>query len=315
MAPLPYFRLASFERPFTFVGIDFFGPYLVVIGRRNEKRWGVVFTCLTVRAVHIEVSHSLDTSSCSMCIANFIHRRGMPKEIFTDNGTNFKGAAKVLKEEQKQLNLQQIANKFDEIKWSFNPPAAPHMGGAWERMVKSIKSVLKITYANFKFNDESFRNALWEAEFIINSRPLTFVSLETEDDEPLTPNHLLLGSSSGYKPMCSNNDLRDPWRRTQKFADQFWRRWVKEYAPDLLRRGKWHNKQQPASVGDIVVVVDENIPRNTWPKGIIIETTTAKDGQVRKVKVKTSSGVFERPISKVAILDVGDKSVCKQPSN
>ncbi|XP_075154877.1 uncharacterized protein LOC142228354 [Haematobia irritans] len=137
MATLPSARLSSFERPFTYVGIDFFGPLLVTVGRHREKRWRVLFTCLTVCAIHIEVAHSLDTSSCILCIQNFISRRGSPKEIYTDNGTNFKAVEKILREEKQHIDLHQVFSKYNDIKWRFNPPAAPHMGGAWERLIRT----------------------------------------------------------------------------------------------------------------------------------------------------------------------------------
>ncbi|XP_073821123.1 uncharacterized protein [Musca autumnalis] len=306
MSTLPKARLASFERPFTYVGIDYFGPLYVTVGRRKEKRWGVLFTCLTVRAVHIEIAYSLDTSSCVMCINNFIARRGIPNEIYTDNGTNFKATAKIFSPESKAFDLKDTASMLDHIKWKFNPPAAPHMGGAWERLVRSVKTTVYSICPNANFNDETLRNAMAEAEFIINSRPLTFVSLESCDDEALTPNHLLLGSSSGYKPIVTEPvDLRLRWRQTQQFSDQFWRRWVKEYMPTLTRRGKWFQKTEPLKVGDIVIIIDENLPRHCWPKGKIINTIIAKDGQVRQATVRTQHGVFQRPTAKLAKLDVG----------
>ena len=108
MSTLPQARLASFERPFTYVGINYFGPLYVTVGRRKGKRWGVIFTCLTVRAVHVEIAYSLDTSSCIMCIQNFISRRGTPREIYSDNGTNFKAASKVMETESKNLDLEKL---------------------------------------------------------------------------------------------------------------------------------------------------------------------------------------------------------------
>ncbi|XP_075167653.1 uncharacterized protein LOC142239764 [Haematobia irritans] len=312
MATLPSARLSSFERPFTYVGIDFFGPLFVTVGRHREKRWGVLFTCLTVRAIHIEVAHSLDTSSCILCIQNFISRRGSPKEIYTDNGTNFKAVEKILREEKQHIDLHQVFSKYDDIKWRFNPPAAPHMGGAWERLIRTVKSVLYSMLPAFKFNDETLRSALYEIEFMINSRPLTFVALDSDDDDALTPNHLLLGSAGGQKPLCEfDYDLRQRWHNTQKFANHFWRRWVREYGPHLVRRSKWLEKVQPPSKGDVVIIVDDNLPRNSWPKGILTELYTAKDGQVRRVKVKTTSSTYERPVTKIAILDVGKRSESK----
>ncbi|XP_055640913.1 uncharacterized protein LOC129778195 [Toxorhynchites rutilus septentrionalis] len=92
MAELPFARLAAFTRPFTHVGVDYFGPIEINIGRRVEKRWGVLLTCLTVRAVHIEVAASLSTSSCIIALRNFVLRRGTPRAFYSDRGTNFVGA-------------------------------------------------------------------------------------------------------------------------------------------------------------------------------------------------------------------------------
>ncbi|XP_068149409.1 uncharacterized protein [Drosophila tropicalis] len=99
-------------------------------GRRSEKRWGVIFTCLTIRAMHIELACSLDTASCIMCIRNFINRRGTPREIYSDNGTNFKAAEKIICDKAQTINFNAVQPAFDDIKWKFNPPAAPHMGGS-----------------------------------------------------------------------------------------------------------------------------------------------------------------------------------------
>jgi len=306
MSPLPLARIASFERPFTYVGVDYFGPMMVTVGRHKEKRWGVLFTCLTLRAVHIEVSNSLDTNSCVMALRNFIARRGTPKEIYSDNGTNFKATAKIIGEELKNVNFPIFQQKFDRIQWKFNPPSAPHMGGAWERLVRSVKAVLHKLCLSEKFYDDGLRSSLCEVEFILNARPLTFVSLDAADDEALTPNHILLGSADGIKVFSDDDsDLRTRWRKIQAFADRFWHRWVREYSPDLLRRGKWYTKQPPIKVGDVVVVVDEALPRNCWPKGVITEVITAGDGQVRRATIKTQNSLMVRPAAKIAVLDVG----------
>ncbi|KAH8339623.1 hypothetical protein KR067_011866 [Drosophila pandora] len=267
MAPIPRARIGSFQRPFTYTGVDYFGPLLVNVGRRKEKRWVALFTCLTLRAVHFEIAYSLDTSSCIMCLSNFMALRGTPKEIFSDNGTNFRATKKAVREELKKIEHDKIIIKFDGIQWRFNPPGAPHMGGAWERLVRTTKGILKNICPNYSFNDEGLRNALIEAQFIINSRPLTFVSLHTEDDAALTPNHLLLGSANGYKPLPKEGmNLQRRWIEAQRFGDRFWQRWIKEYAPVLTRRTKWFEKVPPITIGSIVVIVDELLPRNLWLK-------------------------------------------------
>ncbi|XP_059918445.1 uncharacterized protein LOC132465721 isoform X2 [Gadus macrocephalus] len=89
MSDLPVDRVTADAPPFTHVGLDYFGPIEVKKGRSLVKRYGALFTCLTCRAVHLEVAHSLNTDSCINAIRRFICRRGQVKEIRTDNGTNF----------------------------------------------------------------------------------------------------------------------------------------------------------------------------------------------------------------------------------
>ena len=125
MAPLPRARLTPFVRPFTFVGVDYIRPILVKVGRSNCKRWIVLFTCLTIRAVHLEVVHSLTTESWVMAVRRFVSRHGSPAEIYSDNGTNFHGANNQLKREIEDRN-HHMATVFTNSKtrWMFN-----HMGG------------------------------------------------------------------------------------------------------------------------------------------------------------------------------------------
>ena len=89
MAKLPRACLGIYFAPFTFMDVDFFGLILVIVNRQKEKRYGALFICLTIRAVHIEIVYSLSTSSCIMAIGKFVSRRGKPREFYTDNGRNF----------------------------------------------------------------------------------------------------------------------------------------------------------------------------------------------------------------------------------
>lgn len=140
MAPMPKARLTPFVRPFTSVGLDYFGPLFVKVGRSQAKRWIALFTCLSIRAVYMEVVYNLSIQSYLMAVQRFMARRGTPAEFYTDNGTCFKGASKEFVEEITARN-EALATKFASAKiaWKFIPPAAPHMGGAWERLVRSVK--------------------------------------------------------------------------------------------------------------------------------------------------------------------------------
>lgn len=244
MAKLPRARLSAYTAPFTFTGLDYFGPISVVVNRHTEKRYGALFTCLTIRAIHIEIVHSLNTSSCIMAIRNFTARRETPREFFSDNGTNFVGADRELKQSLKEVDSNELVRNFttSTTKWNFNPPAAPHMGGAWERMVRTVKSVLYRISEGKCPNDEVLRSMMSEIENIINSRPLTYIPIDSENEEALTPNHFLVGSSNGLKPLALYDDtgvvLRQNYLSSQLFAEKFWKRWVAEFLPTLTCRSK-----------------------------------------------------------------------------
>ena len=131
MADLPASRVVPDEPPFSRLGVDYFGPFLVKRGRSQLKRYGCLFTCLTTRAVHLEVSHSLDTDSFINALQRFMARRGQPFEIRSDNGTNFVGSQRELRDAIKKWNQQKISDHLlqHDVKWIFNPPGASHMGG------------------------------------------------------------------------------------------------------------------------------------------------------------------------------------------
>lgn len=311
MADLPTARLAAFSRPFTHVGVDYFGPLEVAIGRRVEKRWAMLATCMTTRAVHIEIVHSLSTNSCVMAIRNMMARRGIPNVIYCDRGTNFVGTNRELARVTEELNYEAVLKEIvsPETKWSFNPPSSPHMGGCWERLIRSVKNNLLNLSLPRRPSDEVLRNALIEIENILNSRPLTHVPIEDYGAPAITPNHILLGSSNGSKPLTLLDDsgvaVRQCWRASQIIANQFWKRWLTDYLPEITRRTKWHTRcVLPIKVGDVVIIVDPKLPRNCWPKGRIIETRISKDGEVRSATVRTASGIYERPVVKLAVLDV-----------
>ncbi|KAK5928662.1 hypothetical protein CgunFtcFv8_013710 [Champsocephalus gunnari] len=194
MADLPRDRVSPDEPPFTRVGVDYFGPFEVKRGRSTVKKYGVLFTCLTVRAIHIEVASSLDTDSFVNALRRFIARRGQVLELRSDNGTNFVGAERELREAIERLNIAKINNTLLQkgIKWTFNPPTGSHHGGVWERLIRSVRKVLNSSLKAQNLDEECLHTVLCEAESIINSRPITRASTDPNDLEALTPNHLLL---------------------------------------------------------------------------------------------------------------------------
>ncbi|XP_021957208.1 uncharacterized protein LOC110853263 [Folsomia candida] len=320
---LPDFRLQSHVRPFTNTGMDYFGPIEVVVGRRHEKRWGVIFTCLSTRAVHLEVARNLDTTSAINAIRRFTSRRGQPCHIFSDNGTNFHGASTELKKalsEIKQVDIEQQLSS-NNIQWHFQPPAAKHMGGVWERLIGCVKKVLSGIVESEVYNDDTLHTFLLEAEAILNKRPLVELSLDPQDPTPLTPNHFLMGWSSGsshkFVPQddtCGEFENADKigrhnWRTAQRLADEFWKKWVRSYLPTLTRREKWHQPAKPIKVGDLVLIVDDQAKRNTWERVRVEAVYPGKDHKVRVADIRTSKGLYRRPVSKLAVLDVDESAI------
>ena len=141
MSDLPVERLTPDKPPFHYTGVDFFGPFAVHQGRSCVKRYGCIFTCMTSRAVHLEVAHALTVDSFLNAFRRFLSRRGKVHTLFSDNGTNFVGAEKELRRALYEWNNNFLAEQLRQrgIRWQFNPPSASHMGGVWERLIRSAK--------------------------------------------------------------------------------------------------------------------------------------------------------------------------------
>lgn len=304
LGDLPRARMEPYQRPFTYAATDYFGPVWVTIGRRREKRWVALFTCLTTRAVHLEIVHTLSTSSAIMALRRLAARRGWPKMMYSDNATNFRGADIELRAAYKEwLPALKEHGIIEGLEWRFIAPGAPNQGGAWERLVRSVKTALSTTLHTKAPNEEILITLLAEAEQTVNARPLTHVSVDPQDEEALTPNHFLLGGPTAVPPTgpCTEADRRT-WRASQALADHFWARWLKEYLPTLAPRQSSASKQEPVKTGDYVIIVDPTLPRNVWPRGIVTATFPGPDGAVRNVEVRTRGGVFRRPASRLAVL-------------
>ncbi|XP_033107721.1 uncharacterized protein LOC117109468 [Anneissia japonica] len=309
MANLPAERLDSDKPPFTNVGVDFFGPFNVKQGRSTVKRYGCIFTCLVSRAVHLELASSLETNSFINALRRFIARRGQPKKFLSDNGTNFHGGERELKEAIKKMKTDQIEDFCHTrgFEWKFNPANASHFGDAWERLIKSVRKIMNGVLRQQTVSEEVLTTVLTEVESILNSRPLTDISQDPRDEEPLTPNHLLLLRKGPDAPINIGLDKsvsygKKRWLQVQYLASLFWTRWRKEYLPLLQQRHKWTTPKDNVMINDIVLLVDETTPRGKWPMGRVLAVRTSSDGKVRSVDVKVNNNILKRPIAKLCIV-------------
>ena len=196
MADLPKDRLEP-APPFTYCGVDYFGPWYIKEGRKELKRYGALFTCMASRAVHIETANSLETDAFINALRRFISLRGPIRLLRSDHGTNFVGAKRELKEALQEIDPAHLRRVLSEegcdFEFKMNVPSASYRGGVWERQIRTVRSILGslMDQAGSQLDDESLRTLMCEATAIINSQPLTTENLnDPNSPEPLTPNHL-----------------------------------------------------------------------------------------------------------------------------
>ncbi|CAB4009017.1 PREDICTED: uncharacterized protein LOC107357656 [Paramuricea clavata] len=301
MADLPKDKLET-PPPFTNVGFDVFGPWTVQTrklrgGALNSKRWGLVFTCLNCRAIHIEVLQSVDANSFICALRRFFAIRGPPVLLRCDRGTNFVGGRSELNDALNSMDRGAINRCVTDqnCEWLFNPPHASHFGGAWERQIGTIRRVLEGMFSSLgshQLTHELLVTLMAEVTGIVNSRPIAMISADPEQPQPLSPNSLLTMKTRPLLPppgVFLPQDLysRRYWRRAQYLADQFWCRWKHEYLQSLQARPKW-NEVKPNLQVDDLVIMNDNSPRNQWPFGRVI-AMKSEDGKVRKVKLVTAT--------------------------
>ena len=285
MAPLPDIRLNMPLQAFAHTSVDYGGPFETIQGRgkKCEKRYLCLFTCLASRAVHLEMAYGLDTDSFLNAFFRFVNRRGVPVKMLSDRGTNFVGADKELKEIIRNLDRDKVKLKTASkgISWQFNPPYAPHWGGVHEIMIKSAKCAIYAVLKGADVNDEKLLTAFSGAEALINSRPLAYQSSHPADSPPLTPNHFLFGQVGGqFAPEVMdsvNYNINKRLRRIQELIRHFWQRWMREWLPSLSPRKKWFGENRDIEIGDVVLVISQDTQSGHWPLGMVTETFKGND--------------------------------------
>ena len=308
MADLPALRLAPQTPPFYYSSCDYFGPYNVKIGRnKTRKHYGVIFTCLNTRAVHLELAVDLSTMEFIQVLRRFFSIRGYPAVLLSDNGSQMVGAERELREMVEGLDSDKLRDFCAErsINWLFTAPAAPHQNGCAEALVKSCKRALKKAIGEQVLSPFELYTCLLEVGNLVNQRPIGRVPNDPDDGKYLCPNDMLLGRATPEVPQGPFQDTKNPRRRVefvQKIVESFWKRWSRDVLPALVIRKAWHTERRNVQVDDIVVMADNNAIRGKWTIGRVIEVYPGTDGRVRNVKVKTPAGEYSRPVTKIAVI-------------
>ena len=185
------------------------------------------------------MAEDLSTNSFINALLRFVGRRGPPRIIYSDNGTNFRGAELDVIKALKVWDQEKIKTTLTRrgIDWKFNPPVVSHQGGVWERLIRFIRRILYSLVGERLLNDEALRTFLVEVEKIWNDRPITPVSSDPQDLEALTPNHILLlrrNPSSAPDVFKESDKFKARWKHIHLLADHFWQRWTKEYLPKVV---------------------------------------------------------------------------------
>lgn len=320
--PLPTFRVEE-SPPFAHTGVDFAGPlYVKKTDGTTRKVWLCLFTCCVTRAVHLDLIGDLSTPTFLRCLKRFAARRGLPSKMVSDNGKTFKAAAKVIESIVSHEEVQRYLSGLG-VKWMFNLPKAPWWGGVFERLIQSTKRCLRKIIGQANFSYDELLTAVVEVKSVLNSRPLSYVSVE-DLDEPLTPSHLLSGRRILSLPdhlYCDpeedNFDV-EPSTLTRRLVhinktlDQFWKRWRREYLLELRESHRYHRgatNPSPVSVGDVVIVHSDNQPRGFWRLGRVEKVLVGRDDKIRGAILKVAgqgrqAKLLQRPLQLIYPLEI-----------
>ncbi|XP_073947156.1 uncharacterized protein [Choristoneura fumiferana] len=292
----------SYSAPFTYCGLDYFGPLYVSTPNGKQKRWVALFTCLAVRAIHLEIVNDLTAEECLLALRRFAATRNTPKRLYTDNASYFKLTSEVVK---KPFCISK------GIEWRFICQLAPWHGGYYERLVGVVKHSLKRTLEKHLLGDSKLLTVMKEVEAVVNSRPLTKVG--TEVIHILRPSDFLsLGKCLTLTPATDNVctvdgsklqvNLIESWKKGLIILEEFKKIFKAQYLTSLRERYR-HSPKQPRvvsncepKVGDIVQIKSDIKNRELWKVGKIEELTTSADNKQRVAKVNVGDSILTRSV-------------------
>lgn len=317
MAPIPRDRVTR-SLPFEVVGVDFTGPvYIVNPGGKVIKGYITLFTCATTRAVHLELVLDLTTDAFLRAFRRFVSRRGMCSTIYSDNAKTFKKASRLLKEYQEIMNGRKFREYLldHKIQWKFIVERAPWWGGFYERLMTTIKQPLKKLLGRSSLTIDEMSTVLTEVEAMVNSRPLTFISDDPDEASYLTPSSFLIGRLTTCVPVrpCKGKEPTTKLTRKElnkmlvnqnKYLNQCWKMWNEEYVRNLGTVPTKQHESNKLTVGELVMVTDNQNPRCKWTVGIVDKVQEGRDGKIRRCWIKTGNVTKPRPVQHVSRLEM-----------
>ena len=294
MGTLPLERLLP-SPAFYYCAVDLFGPFVIkdaVKRRTRGKAYGVLFNCLSSRAVYVDVAEGYDTESFVLVLRRFVSLRGYPRKMRSDPGTQLVATGKELKQMIKGWNWQEIKSfgGSQGMEWEINKSAdAPWENGCSEALIKSVKRGLLLAVGSAILTFSELQTVMFETANLVNERPIGMKSDDPNRGSYLCPNDLILGRSSirvPNGPWSETRNIKLRFALVQQIVDQFWKRWQRDYFLSLIIRQKWHTSKRNLQVGDIVLLQDSNTVRGNWKLAQVSVANPGNDGNVRDVTVR-----------------------------
>ena len=279
-----------------FTGIDYTGHFFIKYGTEVVKMYLVLFTCLNIRAIHLELVPNMTTAEFINAFIRFTNIYNLPDTIYTDNANYFIQGLTVISKGQVTNDFCGYLDK-NNVKHIRIPLYAAFMGAAWERMIRTVKSCLLKVIGRKQVEYFEFLTLISEITNSINTRPITY---QDNDDNLtfITPNNFLkfnFGRSmvlSGVvdcgKFQTSRTELVKSLNRREKIAEDFKDRWYSEYLIGLREASRdlydadWQDR---VKIGDIVLLASLNKPRVLWQMGRVSKVIHGSDGKIRNVNV------------------------------
>jgi hypothetical protein len=278
--------------PFENTGVDLFGPIRTKEGKgkQAEKTYVAIFTCMVTRAVHLEIVNDLTAAQFLESFQRFIARRGLPKEMWSDNGTNLT-----------------CTNNF---RWMHITPLAPWRGGFYERLIRIIKDSIKRTIGKKILGRSTFTTVITQIEAMLNNRPLTTVTENLEDTFTIIrPVDFLRPANdatdtwkaTGYddyendptyfEKLTTKTNLSEMLQIQKSYLEKFWQIWHDQYLTAIRERQRSIEKsmaiQGEPILGESVLIESDEPDRNQWKVGVVDEIIRSEDGVIRTLRIKT----------------------------
>uniref|UniRef100_A0A1I8AFR5 Integrase catalytic domain-containing protein n=1 Tax=Steinernema glaseri TaxID=37863 RepID=A0A1I8AFR5_9BILA len=327
--PLPTERVSR-ASAFEHIGLDYFGPLKIKQAKNNGKMWVIMITCMSTRAIHLEMVFDMTTLSFLSAFRRFISRRGCPRSILSDNAAQLKLASKTMADIFTDvINDPEVTTycTSKRIQWNFTTEHAPWQGGMYERMIGLVKETMRSAIGRKFLSPDEYHTTLLEVEAAVNSRPLTYQHGDEDSRAVLRPvDFLNPGAKIGLPTHRSASDDGDPdyippgaesreqllqiYDQTTAKLDRAWDYFREHYLKSLrmraqlIHRGSKHHEHAIPRVGEVVIVQDDNLPRGEWKVARVTEVVKSQDHEIRTAKIRLpSSRIVARPLNQLYPLE------------